>query len=76
MTLEDLKKIPFKMIAHLNMVNEHCATYKSTDPNISLEMCVHQPYKHGQPHGKSYTHYRYNGKVYKSVEALLEAIND
>lgn len=75
MTLEDLKKIPFKMVAHLNMVNEHCSTYMSTDPEMCIEICVHQPYRRGMPHGKCYTHYRYNGKVYKSVEDLLEAIS-
>ena len=48
----------------------------STDPEMCIEICVHQPYRRGMPHGKCHTHYRYNGKVYKSVEALLEAIND
>ena len=75
MTLEDLKKIPFKMIAHLNMVDEHCSTYMSTDPEMCIEMCVHQPYRCGMPHGKCYIHYKWNGKVYKSVGALLNDIN-
>lgn len=67
MTLEDLKKIPFKMIAHLNMVDEHCSTYMSTDPEMCIEICVHQPYRRGMPHGKCHTHYRYNGRNFMSA---------
>lgn len=75
MTLEELKKIPFKMVAHLNMANEHCSTYRSNHPGINIEMCVHQPYKHGKPQGKSYTHYKWNGQVYKSIDKLISDIN-
>lgn len=42
---------------------------------LDLGMCIHQPYKDGVPKGKSYTHYMWNGKVYKSLEKLLDAMN-
>lgn len=75
MTLEELKKIPFKMVAHLSLENEHCSTYRSNHPKINIEMCVHQPHKYGRPKGKSYAHFKWNGQVYKSIDKLISAIN-
>lgn len=75
MTKEELKKIPFRMVSHLSMEDEHCSTYKAVHPFLYLGMCIHQPYKDGVPKGKSYTHYMWNGKVYKSFGKLLEDMN-
>ena len=75
MTKEKLEKIPFRMVSHLSMEDEHCITYKAVHPFLDLGMCIHQPYKDGVPKGKSYTHYMWNGKVYKSLEKLLDAMN-
>ena len=75
MTLEDLKKIPFKRVAHLNMEDEHCSTYISTDPAVDIGIYVHQPYKDGVPHGKSEKCYRWKCRFYNTVEKLLENMN-
>ena len=76
MTKQQLSKIPFKFIFHLSMEHEHCTTYEAVLPSMTLGMCIHQPYKDGVPKGRSYTHYRLNGEVYKSVDKLLQAINE
>lgn len=79
MTKDELQKIPFRMVAHLNMEHEHCCSYKAVHPflpSLNLGMCVHQPYKNGEPKGKSYTHYKLNGEVYKSIDKFIKAINE
>lgn len=72
MTLEELKKIPLHFECHLSMEEEHCTTYASEDGRIKI--CDHVPYKDGEPKGKSYRHYKLDGKVYKSWEKFVEAL--
>lgn len=75
MTEEEFNNIPFTMTCHLNMCDEHCSTYVSTNPFLNLGMCIHVPYKDGKPFGRSYTHYMWNGKVYKSKKKLIDDMN-
>lgn len=74
MTIEELEKIPFRFVSHLNMEGEHCTTYVSYDGRIGF--CDHQPYKDDEPHGKPYRHWMVLGKVYKSKKKFLEAIKE
>lgn len=39
MTEEELSKIPFRMVSHLAMEHEHCATYVNDEYGISI--CNH-----------------------------------
>ena len=75
MTLEELKKIPLKMVAHTSMEDAHSFAYKSTDPSVDIGMYVHQPYRNGVPHGQSQTCYRWKCRFYNTVEKLLEDMN-
>lgn len=74
MTEEELKKIPFRFVCHLNMEHEHCTTYASEDGKFGF--CVHQPYKNGAPYGRSYRHWRIGGDVFKSWGKFLERLKD
>ena len=73
MTIEELKKIPFRMVAHLAMEDEHCCTYSSEDGMLGF--CDHTK-KRGFDFGRSYRHWRIGKKVYKSKEKFLEALKD
>ncbi len=72
MTYEELKKVPFHFVSHLSMEDEHCTTYASEDGRIGF--CNHVPYKNGEPKGRSYRHYMIDGKVYKTKEKFVEAL--
>lgn len=74
MTAEQLSKIPFRMVAHLSMEHEHCATFLNADYNMGY--CVHTKRKDDGTFGRSYTHYQYNGEVYKTKAKFLEAIKN
>lgn len=73
MTAEELSKIPFRMVSHLAMVHEHCATYVNDEYGISI--CKHTKKKNEFEFGRSYTHFMYKGVVYKTKEKFLEAYN-
>lgn len=73
MTIEELKKIPFRMVAHLAKDDEHCCTYSSEDGMLGF--CDHTK-KRGFNFGRSYRHWRIGKKVYKSKEKFLEALKD
>ena len=68
MTEEELSKIPFKFVGHMSMEDEHTIAYQSE--NGRLGFCDHTPYKDGHPHGRSYRHYRIDGKVYKTKKKI------
>ena len=72
MTYEQLKSIPFRFVSHLSKEDEHCTTYATEDGRISF--CSHVHYKYGQPHGRSYRHYMIDGKVYKTNEKFIKAL--
>lgn len=73
MTIEELKKIPFRMVGHLAMEDEHCCTYSSEDGMLGF--CDHTK-KRGFDFGRSYRHWRIRKKVYTSEEKFLEALKD
>ncbi len=72
MTYEELKQIPFHFVSHLSMEDMHCTTYASEDGRIRF--CDSVPFKNGEPHGRSYRHYMIDGKVYKTKEKFIEAL--
>lgn len=74
MTEQDLAKIKFRMVSHLNMETLHACTYESVNHVPSFEICVQTRLRDDDMFGGSYTHYRFNGKVYKTKKKFLEAI--
>ena len=65
MTLEELSKVPFQMVAHLSMADEHTCTYSSKDGRLGF--CDHTPaladFDGMQKYGRTTRHYRIDGKV-------------
>ena len=76
MTEQELEQIPFRMISHLAMEKEHCIVYESKNPLYNIRMCKHTRIRKNGYFGKSYVHYAFNGKVYKTKQELLDAINN
>lgn len=74
MTLEELNRIPFRFVSHLSMEDEHCLTYASEDGRLGW--CDHTKKKKNGDFGRTYRHWRIDGKVYKSKEKFLEALAD
>ena len=74
MTIEELKKIPFRMVTHIAMEDEHCTTYESVDG--SLGFCDHTKKKGEFDFGRTYRHWRIGSKVYKSFAKFQEALKD
>jgi len=73
MTADELSKIPFKMVSHLAMEDEHCSSYVNEEYGIGI--CRHTKKKSEFEFGRSYTHYWYKGVVYKTKKKFLEAYN-
>lgn len=74
MTYEEFKQLPFKFSGHLSMEDEHCLTYATPDGRFAY--CVHTPFKDGEPKGRIYAHYKIDGKVYKTKEKLIKALEE
>ena len=74
MTVEELKKVPFRMQAHLALTNEHSTTYVSEDGRIAY--CDHVPKNVYGGFKKGYRHWMLDGKVYKTKEKFLEALKE
>lgn len=74
MTEEELAKVPFQMVCHMAMENEHTCTYSSKDGRLGF--CDHTPKRSEFTYGKSTRHWRIDNKVYKSKEKFLEALKD
>lgn len=74
MTDQDLAKIKFRMVSHLNMGTQHACTYESVDHEPKIEMCVHTLLRDDDTIGPAFAHYRFNGNVYKSKKKFLEAM--
>lgn len=74
MTDQDLAKIKFRMVAHLNMWNYHACTYESVDYEPKIEMCIHTVVREDGTFGRALAHYRFNGNVYKTKKKFLEAM--
>lgn len=74
MTLEELQKIPFHFVSSLAMEDEHTLTYASEDGRLGF--CDHTPKRKNGYFGRTYRHYRIDGKVYKKKEKFIEALAD
>ena len=76
MTEQELSQIPFRMVSHMAMETEHICVYESQAPFYKIRVCKHTEKKKNGDFGKSYVHYAFNGKVYKTRQELLDAINN
>ena len=74
MKIEELKKIPFRLVAHIAKEDEHCTIYASVDG--SLGFCDHTKKKGEFDFGRTYRHWRIGSKVYKSFEKFQVALKD
>lgn len=74
MTLEELRKVPFRMQSHMAMADEHIATY--INEQYGFGMCKRTKKKDEFTYGRTITHYMFGGVVYKSLLKFLEAIED
>lgn len=75
MTKKELYSLGWKWESHLSMEHKHCSCYSGEYRGRKIELCIHVPFRDGEPKGRTYRHYRFNGKIYKSDEKLLKAIN-
>lgn len=75
MTLEELKKIPFKMVQHLVFEGTHMATYKSEQLDSPIFCRTTCRIKKNGDFGKTSRTYIYKGGFYRNIHKLLEAIN-
>lgn len=74
MTEQELLKVPFHMVGHLAMANEHASTYSSKDGRLGF--CDHTKKRGDFAYGRTYRHWRIDNKIYKSKEKFLEALKD
>lgn len=74
MTQEELKKVKFKFQSSLSLESEHYLTYISEDGRLGF--CDRTPKRKDGSFGKTRRHYRIDNKVYKSMEAFMEALKD
>ena len=74
MTEEELKQIPFHCVGHMAMEKEHMLTYASEDGRLGW--CDHTAVRKNGDFGRSYRHWRIDGKVYKTREKFIEAMKD
>lgn len=74
MTQEELKKIPFHFVCSLAMEDEHMLSYESEDGRLGY--CDHTPKRKNGDFGRTYRHWRIDGKVYKNKEKFIEALAD
>ena len=58
------------------METEHICVYKSQNPLYKILIYKNTERKKNGDFGKSYVHYAFNGKVYKTRQELLDAINE
>ena len=72
MTIQELKKVKFHMVAHLSMEKEHQCTY--ADDSGRLGFCdITKKNKRGE-FGKSTRAYRIDGTWYDTKEEFEEAL--
>jgi len=71
--VELAKRIPFRMVMHMNCGKEHHLDYLNQELNLAC--CITTPYRNGQP-GKGVKEFGINertAKSYKTLAALLKA---
>lgn len=74
MNIEELKNIKFHFVCSMALESEHTLTYESEDGRLGF--CDHTPKRKNGDFGRTYRHYRIEGKVYKTKEKFLEALKD
>ena len=72
MTKDELNKVPFTFCSSLSMEHEHCTVHHNQE--YVFRFCTHTKKKSNGDFGRSYRHYLYKNKVYKSLDKFLEAI--
>lgn len=75
MTHLQLQQLPWRFQSSLAMEHEHATTYAAKIGDKSISKCVHTIKKADGTFGRSYTHYLFDGKVFKSHSKVLAAIN-
>ena len=76
MTDQDLAKIKFRMVSHLNMRTQHACVYESIDHEPKIAVCMLTPVKEDGTFGRAFAHYIFNGKTYKTKKKFLEAMTE
>lgn len=76
MTHKEFQQLPWRMRSHLAMEHENALTYEANIGFKQICKCVHTVIKDDFTFGRSYTHYMFDGKVYKSHVKALDAINE
>lgn len=74
MTIKQLQKIPFHFVGSLAMEDEHMLSYESEDGRLGY--CDHTLKRKDGTFGRTYRHWRIEGKVYKKKEKFIEALAD
>lgn len=74
MTDQDLAKIKFKCVSHVNMGHEHVCTYESIDHNPTIIIRNRTKLRKSGVFGKPSVRYMFNGKTYQSKKKFLEAM--
>ena len=75
MTLEELKRVPFRFAGHIAFSDEHQSTYYNEQYGFKM-VTLTRCYDEGMTYGRTRRHFYYNGKWYKSLKKFLEAIKD
>lgn len=74
MTAEELAQVPFEFVCSIAMEHEHTTTLKNDEYDMGY--CLHTIKRADGGFGRSYRHYRYRDKIYKTLPKFLEAIKD
>ena len=74
MTLEELKKLRFRMESHMAMEDAHIASYVNDDYGFIMQVTTKK--KNEFEFGRSTRHFIYKGKRYRSLPKFLEAIKE
>lgn len=74
MTIDELKAIPFHFVCSADWEHEHTLTYESEDGRLGY--CDHTQKRKNGKFGRSYRHWKIDGKVYKTKEKFIAALAD
>ena len=72
MTWTDFACLPWRKSGHSSWEWEFCSIYDAEKDGHHFSYCTHTPVHKG----RSFTHYKVDGKIYKTREKLLEAIKE
>ena len=72
MTIEELKKIPFRFVSHIAMKKQHITNYVSDGGQFAFHIIT--PVLKNGDFGTPRKYYRIGTKWYKSTEKFLEAL--